>query len=91
MESSQTLFQTIQTGDAAEVAAALENHPEWKSTSTDIRCIQRLVCSGVGRRCSAHMITDDLIPEARELAGLEAGLAAVVGVAVAFALHRAGS
>jgi len=37
------------------------------------------------------MITDDLIPEARELAGLEAGLAAVIGFAVAFALHRAGS
>jgi ZIP family zinc transporter len=36
------------------------------------------------------MITDDLIPEARELAGLEAGLAAVIGFAVAFALHRAG-
>jgi len=37
------------------------------------------------------MITDDLIPEARELAGLEAGLASVIGFAVAFALHRAGS
>ena len=36
------------------------------------------------------MITDDLIPESRELAGLEAGLAAVIGFAVAFALHRAG-
>ena len=35
------------------------------------------------------MITDDLIPEAREFAGLKAGLAAVVGFAVAFALHRA--
>jgi hypothetical protein len=35
------------------------------------------------------VITDDLIPEARELAGLEAGLAAVVGFAVAFTLHRA--
>ena len=37
------------------------------------------------------MITDDLIPEAREFAGLEAGLAAVIGFAVAFALHRAGT
>jgi ZIP family zinc transporter len=37
------------------------------------------------------MITDDLIPEARELAGLEAGLAAVIGFAVAFALHQAGT
>ena len=37
------------------------------------------------------MITDDLIPESRELAGLGAGLAAVIGFAVAFALHRAGS
>ena len=37
------------------------------------------------------MITDDLIPEAREFAGLEAGLAAVLGFAVAFALHRAGT
>jgi ZIP family zinc transporter len=34
------------------------------------------------------MITDDLIPESRELAGLGAGLAAVVGFAVAFALHQ---
>ena len=33
------------------------------------------------------MITDDLIPEARELGGLGAGLAAVMGFAVAFALH----
>lgn len=37
------------------------------------------------------MITDDLIPEARELAGIEAGLAAVIGFAVAFAFHRAGT
>ena len=37
------------------------------------------------------MITDDLIPEARELAGLGAGLAAVIGFAVAFALHQAGT
>ena len=37
------------------------------------------------------MITDDLIPEARELAGLGAGLAAVIGFAVAFALHQAGA
>jgi ZIP family zinc transporter len=37
------------------------------------------------------MITDDLIPEARELAGLGAGLAAVLGFAVAFALHQAGA
>jgi ZIP family zinc transporter len=37
------------------------------------------------------MITDDLIPEARELAGLGAGLAAVLGFAVAFALHQAGT
>jgi ZIP family zinc transporter len=37
------------------------------------------------------MVTDDLIPEARELAGLGAGLAAVIGFAVAFALHRFGN
>ena len=37
------------------------------------------------------MITDDLIPEARELAGLGAGLAAVIGFAVAFALHQLGN
>ena len=37
------------------------------------------------------MITDDLIPEAREFAGLGAGLAAVIGFAVAFALHQAGT
>ena len=37
------------------------------------------------------MLTDDLIPEARELAGLGAGLAAVLGFAVAFALHQAGA
>jgi ZIP family zinc transporter len=36
------------------------------------------------------MITDDLIPEARELGGLAAGLAGVLGFAVAFALHQAG-
>lgn len=37
------------------------------------------------------MITDDLIPEARELGGLAAGLAAVLGFAVAFGLHQAGT
>lgn len=37
------------------------------------------------------MITDDLIPEARELGGIGAGLAAVLGFAVAFALHQAGT
>jgi zinc transporter, ZIP family len=37
------------------------------------------------------MLTDDLIPEARELAGFGAGLAAVIGFAVAFALHQAGT
>ena len=37
------------------------------------------------------MLTDDLIPEARERAGFGAGLAAVIGFAVAFALHRAGN
>jgi len=37
------------------------------------------------------MITDDLIPESRELAGLDAGLGAVIGFAVAFALHQAGT
>lgn len=37
------------------------------------------------------MITDDLIPEARELGGLGAGLAAVIGFAVAFALHQVGT
>jgi ZIP family zinc transporter len=37
------------------------------------------------------MITDDLIPEARESAGLGAGLAVVIGFAVAFALHQAGN
>ncbi|MBO9715456.1 MAG: hypothetical protein J7507_01245 [Pseudoxanthomonas sp.] len=36
------------------------------------------------------MITDDLIPEAREYGGLGAGLAAVLGFAVAFGLDRAG-
>ena len=37
------------------------------------------------------MLTDDLIPEARELAGLGAGLAAELGFAVAFALHQEGA
>lgn len=37
------------------------------------------------------MLTDDLIPEAREKGGLGAGLAAVVGFAVAFALHELGA
>ena len=37
------------------------------------------------------MITDDLIPEARERAGLGAGLAAVFGFAVAFTLHQLGA
>lgn len=36
------------------------------------------------------MLTDDLIPESREKAGLEAGLAATLGFAVAFALHQLG-
>lgn len=36
------------------------------------------------------MLTDDLIPEARERAGLGAGLAAVLGFAVALALHELG-
>jgi len=34
------------------------------------------------------MLTDDLIPEARERGGLGAGLAAVLGFAVAFGLHQ---
>ena len=34
------------------------------------------------------MLIDDLIPEARERGGLGAGLAAVFGFAVAFALHK---
>jgi len=34
------------------------------------------------------MLTDDLIPESRERAGLGAGLAATLGFAVAFALHQ---
>jgi len=37
------------------------------------------------------MLTDDLIPEARELGGLGAGLACVLGFAVAFALHQLGA
>ncbi len=36
------------------------------------------------------MLTDDLIPESREKAGLSAGLAATLGFAVAFALHQLG-
>lgn len=36
------------------------------------------------------MLTDDLIPESREKAGLTAGLAATLGFAVAFALHQLG-
>ncbi len=36
------------------------------------------------------MLIDDLIPEAREKGGLGAGLAAVFGFAVAFALHQLG-
>ena len=36
------------------------------------------------------MLTDDLIPEARSDAGLSAGLLAVLGFAVAFALHVLG-
>ena len=36
------------------------------------------------------MLIDDLIPEAREKGGLGAGLAAVFGFAVAFALHQWG-
>jgi ZIP family zinc transporter len=34
------------------------------------------------------MLVDDLVPEARERGGLGAGLAAVFGFAVAFALHQ---
>jgi len=37
------------------------------------------------------MLTDDLIPEARERGGITAGLAAVFGFAVAFALHQLGA
>lgn len=37
------------------------------------------------------MLTDDLIPEAREKGGLGAGLAAVFGFAVAFGLHQLGA
>lgn len=37
------------------------------------------------------MLTDDLIPEARERGGLGAGLSAVFGFAVAFALHQLGA
>lgn len=36
------------------------------------------------------MLTDDLIPESREKAGIAAGLAATLGFAVAFALHQLG-
>lgn len=36
------------------------------------------------------MLTDDLVPEARDKGGLSAGLAAVLGFAVAFALHELG-
>jgi ZIP family zinc transporter len=34
------------------------------------------------------MLTDDLIPEARERSGLSAGLSAALGFSVAFALHQ---
>jgi ZIP family zinc transporter len=37
------------------------------------------------------MLTDDLIPEARQRGGLGAGLTAVLGFAVAFALHQLGA
>ena len=37
------------------------------------------------------MLIDDLVPEAREDAGLGAGLLAVLGFAVAFALHEMGA
>jgi ZIP family zinc transporter len=37
------------------------------------------------------MLIDDLIPEARERAGIGAGLAAVLGFAVAVALHQLGA
>jgi ZIP family zinc transporter len=37
------------------------------------------------------MLTDDLIPVARERGGIGAGLAAVFGFAVAFALHELGA
>ncbi len=36
------------------------------------------------------MLIDDLVPEAREKGGAGAGLAAVLGFAVALALHRLG-
>ena len=36
------------------------------------------------------MLIDDLVPEARERGGISAGLAAVFGFAVAFALHQLG-
>lgn len=36
------------------------------------------------------MLIDDLVPEARERGGITAGLAAVFGFAVAFALHQLG-
>jgi ZIP family zinc transporter len=37
------------------------------------------------------MLTDDLIPEARDRAGIGTGLAAVFGFSVAFALHQLGA
>ncbi|MBI5230856.1 MAG: hypothetical protein HY876_01700 [Coriobacteriales bacterium] len=37
------------------------------------------------------MLVDDLVPEAREKAGISAGLAAVFGFAVAFGLHQLGA
>jgi ZIP family zinc transporter len=37
------------------------------------------------------MLTDDLVPEAREDAGIGAGLLAVLGFAVAFALYQMGA
>ncbi len=37
------------------------------------------------------MLTDDLVPEAREDAGISAGLLAVLGFAVAFALYQLGA
>ncbi len=37
------------------------------------------------------MLTDDLIPEAREESGIGAGLWLVLGFAIAFALHQAGA
>jgi len=49
------------------------------------------LCKAFAAGALLTMLTDDLIPEARELAGLGAGLAAVLGFAVAFALHQAGA